>query len=75
MTSVGLLMALRGYSDGLCKYADGVMTVQADLMLSGDTLETFLKRGDQGFEDPKRIFEAECSFNTGAFAGRAIAYV
>jgi len=34
--------------------------------VSTDALQTFLKPGDQGFENPEKIFGMGTSFNTGA---------
>ena len=33
--------------------------------MSSDALETFLEVGDQGFEDPEKMFNLGTSFNTG----------
>ena len=48
-------------------YVNKVMPMQGHLLLSTDALETFLDAGDQGLEDPERIFNMGTSFNTGAF--------
>ena len=40
-------------------------SLQADLLVSTDALETFLEAGDQGFEEPEPIFSMGTSFNTG----------
>ena len=45
--------------------ANGWSRTQGHLLLSTDALETFLDVGDEGLEEPERIFNMGTSFNTG----------
>lgn len=40
-------------------------SIQADILMGTDALQTFLEPGDEGLENPERMFNLGSSLNTG----------